>query len=379
MSTSSDLGLSFEHQDMLDNGFMIFLACMSSIGLIGAIVSFHYGWISKIIRNILMISALFQLLHFVIYTMTRHCESTLLDFFGPMVNGALVLATIVLVNVYPSSPIITTFLGVQLAIIVGFVIFRLYGSVIPIGKMGKIQVFDHTKYSAPKRGSATAVGPIGPVAPGRPSSTPVAPGRPSPSVRTKSTDTAQGVQGSATAPSVRTKSTGFIAIRASNDFWITLIIIIIVVSSLLTMVLLAARTFVRQRGRLTDHPELLDTLVAFMFLSVLLLCYYLILFFGDSGYLLFDRSLVRKGDTQTNMWSYCDRCSTFRPPRTIHCTECKLCVPGYDHHCPWLNKCIGKNNLCFFQLFCLLLISWLILVIVESAILFIHAAKRTTA
>ena len=306
-----------------------------------------------------MISALFQLLHFVIYTMTRHCESTLLDFFGPMVNGALVLATIVLVNVYPSSPIITTFLGVQLAIIVGFVIFRLYGSVIPIGKMGKIQVFDHTKYSAPKRGSATAVGPIGPVAPGRPSSTPVAPGRPS--------------------PSVRTKSTGFIAIRASNDFWITLIIIIIVVSSLLTMVLLAARTFVRQRGRLTDHPELLDTLVAFMFLSVLLLCYYLILFFGDSGYLLFDRSLVRKGDTQTNMWSYCDRCSTFRPPRTIHCTECKLCVPGYDHHCPWLNKCIGKNNLCFFQLFCLLLISWLILVIVESAILFIHAAKRTTA
>lgn len=24
---------------------------------------------------------------------------------------------------------------------------------------------------------------------------------------------------------------------------------------------------------------------------------------------------------------------------------------GYDHHCPWTSKCIGKGNLLFFRMF----------------------------
>ena len=31
-----------------------------------------------------------------------------------------------------------------------------------------------------------------------------------------------------------------------------------------------------------------------------------------------------------------------------HCYECDICVEGYDHHCPWTSKCIGKNNKYFF-------------------------------
>lgn len=38
---------------------------------------------------------------------------------------------------------------------------------------------------------------------------------------------------------------------------------------------------------------------------------------------------------------------------TIHCTICKICIEGYDHHCSLMNKCIGKNNLKAFYLYVL--------------------------
>ena len=41
---------------------------------------------------------------------------------------------------------------------------------------------------------------------------------------------------------------------------------------------------------------------------------------------------------------YCSRCARFRGPRTFHCDECDACIDGYDHHCPWLGKCVGKHN-----------------------------------
>lgn len=41
---------------------------------------------------------------------------------------------------------------------------------------------------------------------------------------------------------------------------------------------------------------------------------------------------------------FCETCNIYKPPLTSHCSRCKKCVKEMDHHCPWLNNCIGKNN-----------------------------------
>ena len=39
--------------------------------------------------------------------------------------------------------------------------------------------------------------------------------------------------------------------------------------------------------------------------------------------------------------------------RTKHCEDCGKCVRKYDHHCPWLEACIGERNHKFFWMFLL--------------------------
>ncbi len=37
--------------------------------------------------------------------------------------------------------------------------------------------------------------------------------------------------------------------------------------------------------------------------------------------------------------------------KTNHCFDCGICIEGYDHHCPWTSKCIGRRNLYSFYIF----------------------------
>ncbi|KAH9129768.1 hypothetical protein AeMF1_000188 [Aphanomyces euteiches] len=41
---------------------------------------------------------------------------------------------------------------------------------------------------------------------------------------------------------------------------------------------------------------------------------------------------------------YCEPCDRKYPKRAEHCHTCNGCVVLLDHHCPWVNNCIGINN-----------------------------------
>ncbi|NWJ03910.1 ZDHC3 Palmitoyltransferase, partial [Crypturellus undulatus] len=47
-------------------------------------------------------------------------------------------------------------------------------------------------------------------------------------------------------------------------------------------------------------------------------------------------------------WTVCSRCETYRPPRAHHCRVCHRCVRRMDHHCPWIDNCVGELNQKYF-------------------------------
>ncbi|XP_033743053.1 palmitoyltransferase ZDHHC15B-like isoform X1 [Pecten maximus] len=55
--------------------------------------------------------------------------------------------------------------------------------------------------------------------------------------------------------------------------------------------------------------------------------------------------------TSSGLPRYCEKCKCIKPDRCHHCSVCGACVLKMDHHCPWVNNCVGFTNYKFFVQF----------------------------
>ncbi|SNX87570.1 related to ERF2 - subunit of a palmitoyltransferase [Melanopsichium pennsylvanicum] len=75
---------------------------------------------------------------------------------------------------------------------------------------------------------------------------------------------------------------------------------------------------------------------------------------------------------------WCETCGTYRPPRSSHCRVCDNCVENIDHHCTYLNNCIGRRNYVSFMAFLLFSILSALYVIAFTALHLVLLTRPTS-
>ena len=118
------------------------------------------------------------------------------------------------------------------------------------------------------------------------------------------------------------------------------------------------------------------SLFSYVPLTLFLVVIYCILIFSESGKMksifinknnfkktLFNL-LVEKNEDMKN---FCIKCKVYTTKDSRHCTICNKCCEGFDHHCYWVNNCIGNDNYCFFMQFLFAsFLNFLIMIIILS-------------
>ena len=119
--------------------------------------------------------------------------------------------------------------------------------------------------------------------------------------------------------------------------------------------------------RISGQSEWLLWTSQSLFGACILLC--IIVWLSDPGRIKKDPELnfIKLLDT-LEASSLCPDCEVIRTPRCRHCTLCQTCVDRYDHHCPWVNNCIGKGNFAQFYIFVLVQSIYLFTIVVVSII-----------
>lgn len=62
---------------------------------------------------------------------------------------------------------------------------------------------------------------------------------------------------------------------------------------------------------------------------------------------LFERRMKALGkvtEEPDDLEYYCDVCQAYVGDRSKHCGDCNRCVELFDHHCKWMNNCVGAKN-----------------------------------
>nr|XP_057926214.1 palmitoyltransferase ZDHHC12-B-like isoform X2 [Doryrhamphus excisus] len=131
--------------------------------------------------------------------------------------------------------------------------------------------------------------------------------------------------------------TGFL-VRASHT----------VLTWVITLILFVHNTDLRQ---CEERGELLLPVLFFLLVVLSVLLYFAVSLM-DPGFVLSDT--VKDSDLETESMMpqastaprlrRCGFCLLQQPMRAKHCQTCKRCVRRFDHHCPWIENCVGERN-----------------------------------
>lgn len=127
--------------------------------------------------------------------------------------------------------------------------------------------------------------------------------------------------------------------------WIFFIIFILFISAGFLFLFLYYNKFIPQYLFITG------IIIYIIFISV-----YIHMFISNPG---FTKKI--NVENKKDKFLFCAICKIYvdKKSKTVHCSKCGLCVEEFNHHCGWIGKCIGKNNLWEFYF----LIFWIIVII----------------